>query len=72
MPGGKMPMKDGMPAFVGDGKGKMAKGGMAKLTKAEKPSKMAKVKTSPKRDGVAVKGKTRGKMVAMQKGGSCK
>lgn len=69
---GKMPMKDGMPAFIGDGKGKMAKGGMAKLTKSEKASKMGKVKTSPKRDGIAVKGKTRGKMVAMQKGGSCK
>ena len=27
---GGMPMKDGKPAFVGDGKGKMAKGGMAK------------------------------------------
>ena len=67
-----MPMKDGMPAFIGDGKGKMAKGGMAKLTKSEKASKMGKVKTSPKRDGIAVKGKTRGKMVAMQKGGSCK
>jgi hypothetical protein len=65
-------MKDGMPAFVGDGKGKMAKGGMAKLTKAEKPSKMAKVKTSPKRDGVAMKGKTKGTMVKMMKGGSCK
>ena len=26
---GGMPMKDGKPAFVGDGKGKMAKGGMA-------------------------------------------
>ena len=51
---------------------KMAKGGMAKLTKAEKPSKMSKVKTSPKPDGVAVKGKTKGTMVAMRKGGSCK
>ena len=51
---------------------KMTKGVMAKMTKAEMPSKMGKVKTSPKRDGVAVKGKTRGKMVAMQKGGSCK
>lgn len=70
MPG--MPMKNGMPAFVGDGKGKMAKGGMAKLTKSEKASKMGKVKTSPKRDGIAVKGKTKGKMVTMQKGGSCK
>jgi hypothetical protein len=35
-------------------------------------SKMGKVKSSPKRDGVATKGKTKGKMVAMQKGGYCK
>lgn len=28
--GGAMPMKDGKPAFIGDGKGKMAAGGMAK------------------------------------------
>ena len=27
---GGMPMKDGKPAFVGDGKGKMAKGGFTK------------------------------------------
>lgn len=36
------------------------------------PSKMGKVKTSPKADGVAAKGKTKGKMVAMRMGGSCK
>ena len=56
----------------------LKKGGLAKLTKAEKPSKMGKVKTSkPKMgsaskraDGVATKGKTKG--VMMQKGGSCK
>ena len=80
MPGGKMPMKDGMPAFVGDGKGKMAKGGMAKLTKAEKPSKMGKVATakpkmgsaSKRADGVATKGKTKGMMPKMMKsGGKC-
>jgi len=34
-------------------------------------SKMGKVKTSPKPDGVATKGKTKGKMVKMMKGGSC-
>ena len=56
----------------------LKKGGLAKLTKAEKPSKMGKVKTSkPKMgsaskraDGIAMKGKTKG--VMMQKGGSCK
>jgi len=50
----------------------MKSSGMAKMTKAEKPSKMGKVKTSPKRDGVAMKGNTKGTMVKMMKGGSCK
>jgi hypothetical protein len=37
------------------------------------PSKMEKVKTAaPSKDGVATKGKTKGKMVKMMKGGSCK
>ena len=60
MAGGGMPMKDGKPAFIGDGKGAMKKGGMA----------MGKVKTAaPSRDGIAEKGKTKGKMVAMKMGG---
>ena len=59
MAGGGMPMKDGKPAFIGDGKG-MKKGGMA----------MGKVKTAaPSRDGIAEKGKTKGKMVKMNMGG---
>ena len=42
---------------------KLAKGGMA-------PSKMGAVKTAaPSRDGVASKGKTKGAMVKMAKGG---
>ena len=41
---------------------KLAKGGMA-------ASKMGSVKTSPSRDGVASKGKTKGTMIAMKKGG---
>jgi hypothetical protein len=69
---GKMPMVGGKPAFAVDGVGKMRKGGMAKMTKSEMPSKMSKVKTSPKPDGVAKKGKTKGKMVKMMKsGGAC-
>ena len=56
----------------------MKNGGMAKLTKAEKPSKMSAVKTakpkmgsaSSRADGVATKGKTKG--VMMKKGGMCK
>jgi len=59
MAGGGMPMKNGKPAFIGDGKG-MNKGGMA----------MGKVKTAaPSKDGVATKGKTKGTMVKMSKGG---
>jgi hypothetical protein len=41
---------------------KLAGGGMA-------PSKMGSVKTSSGRDGVASKGKTKGTMIAMKKGG---
>jgi hypothetical protein len=80
----KMPMKDGKPAFIGDGKG-MKKGGMAKMMKSEKASKMGKVATakpkmgsaSKRADGVAKKGKTKGKMMAhggmakMKSGGAC-
>ena len=62
MAGGGMPMitKDGqkVPAFAADGKGKMAHGGMTK--------KMAKGgSASARADGIAVKGKTKGKMLAM-------
>ncbi len=64
MAGGGMPMKDGKPAFIGDGKGAMKKGGMTS-------SKMGSVKTAaPSKDGVAVKGKTKGKMVTMKSGGN--
>jgi hypothetical protein len=41
---------------------KLAKGGMA-------PSKMGAVKTGKTPDGVASKGKTKGTMIAMKKGG---
>ena len=62
MAGGGMPMKNGKPAFIGDGKG-MNKGGMA----------MGKVKTAaPSKDGVATKGKTKGKMVKMNMGGKAR
>ena len=92
--GGKM-----VPSFAADGKGKMAKGGMAHkdvkmdkgmmqkavnkhegrlhkgqpMTKLAKggmaPSKMGAVKTGKTPDGVASKGKTKGKMVKMNMGG---
>jgi len=43
---------------------KLASGGMA-------PSKMGAVKTSKKIDGIATKGKTKGTMIAMKRGGKC-
>tara|TARA_R110002126_G_scaffold284422_1_gene434115 strand:+ start:182 stop:619 length:438 start_codon:yes stop_codon:yes gene_type:complete len=58
--------KGGMPMKMKDGKKMpifMNKGGMA-------ASSMGKVKTAaPSKDGVAIKGKTKGKMITMSKGG---
>lgn len=63
--GGKMDMvmKDGkkVPAFAADGKGKMAKGGVAKMAKGGSYRSSC--------DGVASRGKTKGTMVTMAKGG---
>ena len=61
MAGGGMPMKDGKPAFIGDGKGAMKKGGMAMKKMSMGGS------ASSRADGVAMKGKTKGKMLS--KGG---
>jgi len=62
----EMMKKGGMPMKMKDGKKVpifMNKGGMA-------ASKMGAVKTAaPSKDGVAVKGKTKGKMITMAKGG---
>ena len=60
MAGGGMPMKDGKPAFIGDGKG-MKNGGMKKMAVGGSASSRA--------DGVASKGKTKGSMVKMNMGG---
>ena len=61
-----MVMKDGkkVPSFAADGKGKMAKGGMAKAKKMASGGS-----ASSRADGIAVKGKTKGKMLAY--GGKC-
>jgi len=65
MAGGGMPMKDGKPAFIGDGKG-MKHGGMKKMNMGG----MAGGGSASKRaDGVATKGKTKGTMVGMKSGG---
>jgi len=58
MADGGMPMKDGKPAFIGDGKGAMKKGGMANGGSFRASA-----------NGVATKGKTKGAMVKMNKGG---
>jgi len=58
----------------GDAMTKLAKGGSAKYMSFDssgKPSGMKAVKTSPSRDGVATKGKTKGKMITMKNGGKC-
>jgi hypothetical protein len=55
MAGGGMPMKDGKPAFIGDGKGRMAGGGLAAGHKSA--------------DGIAKKGKTEARTVTMKRGG---
>ena len=65
MAGGGMPMKDGKPAFIGDGKGAMKKGGMA-VKKMASGGLAAGHKAA---DGVASKGKTKGMMVKMKSGG---
>ena len=62
MAGGGMPMKDGKPAFIGDGKG-MKHGGMAM-------KKMANGGSASKRaDGIAIKGNTKGTEIGMKRGG---
>lgn len=60
----RAPMPAAMPpAMPAGAPGMMAKGGKTS-------SKMGTVKTAaPSRDGVAIKGKTKGKMITMRKGG---
>lgn len=66
--GGGMPMgPDGKPTFVGDGKGKMKKGGMA-MKKMAGGGLAGGHKAA---DGVASKGKTKAKQITMKKGGYC-
>ena len=60
MAGGGMPMSGGKPTFVGDGKGMMNKGGVAK---------MAAGGFTRSADGVASKGKTKAKQIKMTRGG---
>ena len=65
MASGGMPMKDGKPAFIGDGKG-MKHGGATKKMANGGMTSMGKVKTNPGNiNGIADKGKTKGTMVKM-------
>lgn len=69
MASGGMPMvmKDGkkMPAFAADGEGKMKHGGTVKKMASGGMTKMAKG------GGIESRGKTKGTMVGMKKGGKC-
>ena len=65
--GGAMPMKDGKPAFIGDGKGAMKKGGMAEGGKSDmKQDKSMMQKAVNKHEGRLHKGAT---MTKLSKGG---
>ena len=65
--GGAMPMKDGKPAFIGDGKGAMKKGGMAEGKKSDiKQDKGMMQKAVNKHEGRLHKGAT---MTKLSKGG---
>jgi len=67
MASGGMPMKDGKPAFIGDGKGAMKHGGMAKAKKMNMGGMSNGGSASKRADGIATKGKTKGTM--LKKGG---
>jgi hypothetical protein len=61
--GGGMPMKDGKPAFIGDGKGAMKKGGMAEGGKSDmKQDKSMMQKAVNKHEGRLHKGATMTKL----------
>jgi len=64
--GGKMPMKDGKPAFIGDGKGEMKMGGMAKAKKMMGGGMSGYAKGG----GIESRGKTKGTVIKMATGGS--
>ena len=69
MAAGGMPMKDGKPAFIGDGKGAMKHGGSVKKMNMGGMAYAKGGSASSRADGVATKGKTKGTMIKMNKGG---
>lgn len=75
MAGGGMPMKDGKPAFIGDGQGAMKMGGTALAKHAAKPASKAHAGLKDggyvrAADGVASKGKTKATQIKMKSGGA--
>lgn len=69
MADGGMPMKDGKPAFIGDGKGAMKHGGSVKKMNMGGMAYAKGGSASSRADGIATKGKTKGTMIKMNKGG---
>jgi hypothetical protein len=69
MAGGGMPMKDGKPAFIGDGKGAMKHGGMTKAKKMNMGGMSNGGSASKRADGIAIKGNTKGTEIGMKRGG---
>jgi hypothetical protein len=69
MAGGGMPMKDGKPAFIGDGKGAMKHGGMTKAKKMNMGGMANGGSASKRADGIAIKGNTKGTEIGMKRGG---
>ena len=61
-------MKDGKPAFIGDGKGEMKMGGMAKAKKMMGGGMSGYAKGG----GIESRGKTKGMMIKMATGGVVK
>ena len=69
MAGGGMPMKDGKPSFIGDGKGAMKHGGSVKKMNMGGMAYAKGGSASSRADGIAQRGKTKGTM--LKKGGVC-
>jgi hypothetical protein len=73
MAGGGMPMvmKDGkkIPAFAADGKGAMKHGGSVKKMNMGGMAYAKGGSASSRADGIVTKGKTKGTMIKMNKGG---
>ena len=70
MAGGGMPMKDGKPAFIGDGKGAMKKGGMAEGGKADTAQDKTMIKKAFKQHDAQEHKGGKGTELKLKKGGA--